>query len=107
MDQTKIFKVGFPTIHGQTGLNETKQKQIESFIFRNNLDILNMQEIDIIENTFSNCSSLSSSYNIIPNNSPSKYGTAVLYKSDLEVSNIQFDSKGRAISFDVCGITSQ
>ena len=102
MDQRKMFKVGFLKINGQTGLNKTKQKQIESFIFRKN-----MQETDINEDTFSLCSSLSSSYNIIPNNSPTKYtSTSVLFKSDLEIYNIQFDDKVRAISFDICGITN-
>ena len=44
---------------------------------------------------------LNSSYNILQNNSPTKYGTASLIKSDLEVDNMVCDSDGRALLFDI------
>ena len=49
MNQTDLentFKIGFMNIRGQTGLTSTKQLQIESFIIREKLDILNPQEIN-------------------------------------------------------------
>ena len=41
-------------IHGQTGLDESKQAQIENFIKSYKIDILNCQEINIDENSFKN-----------------------------------------------------
>ena len=41
IDQENILKIGFMNIRGQTGLTSTKQLQIESFIIREKLDILN------------------------------------------------------------------
>ena len=51
------------------------------------------------------CPTISSSFNIISNNSPTKYGTASLINNNLNVTNIQFDSSGRVIVFDVCDMT--
>ena len=82
---------------GQSGLTRTKQTQIESFLLREKIDILNIQEIDIDSNSFSHCPEISSSYNILSNNALSKYGTAVLLKSDLSPTNIQNDSSQRKI----------
>ena len=48
---------------------------------------------------------ISSSFNIISNNSPSKYGTASIIKSDFIPENIHLDSDGRAIVFDIGQIT--
>ena len=80
-----ILKVGFLNIRGQTGLTTIKQLQIESFLNRENLDILHLQEINIIEESFSSCNTISSSFNIISNNSANKYGTATLIKSDFSL----------------------
>ena len=90
---------------GQTGLNSTKQLQIESFIIREKLDILNLQEINIIEDSFSSCNTICSSFNIISNNAANKYGTASIIKSDFSPSSVLFDTKGRAIVFDIGAIT--
>ena len=92
-------------IRGQTGLTSTKQLQIESFIIREKLDILNLQEINIIEDSFSSCNTISSSFNIISNNAANKYGTATIIKSDFSPSNVLFDTKGRAIVFDIGDIS--
>ena len=86
---------------GQSGLTRTKQTQIESFLLREKIDILNIQEIDIDSNSFSHCPEISSSYNILSNNALSKYGTAVLLVSDLSPTNIQNDSSGRIILFEI------
>ena len=108
MNQTNsenILRVGFMNIRGQTGLSSTKQHQIESFIIRENVDILHLQEINIIEDSFSGCNTISSSFNIISNNAANKYGTATIIKFDFTPSNILFDTKGRAIIFDIGNIT--
>ena len=66
-------------IRGQTGLNISKQKQIEAFIKLHSIDILHCQEIAIEESTFESCNFLTSSFDIIQNNSPNnRYGTASL-----------------------------
>ena len=100
-----VFKVGYMNCRGQSGLNLVKQQQIETFLVKNNLYVLNLQEIDISEDSFKSCPVISSSFLVIPNNSPTKYGTAVLVHNDLEVTNIQFDSAGRVIVFNICEVT--
>ena len=104
-NEEKILKLGFMNIRGQTGLSYMKQKQIESFIVREDLDVLHMQEININEESFSSCTTISSSFNIISNNAANKYGTASIIKSDITPSNIMFDTKGRAIVFDIGNLT--
>ena len=101
MADTNILTIAFINVRGQSSLNESKQKQIEAFAKYNNCDIVHLQEAQIEEETFSNCEFITSSYNIIPNNSPSKYGTASLVRSELTVENLRFDSEGRVIVFDI------
>ena len=72
--------VAYLNIQGQSGLNIAKEKQIENFLLRNRIDILNLQEINIDENSFKQCSLLSANYYIISNNAINKYGTAILVK---------------------------
>ena len=103
--QENILKVGFMNIRGQTGLTSTKQIQIESFIIREKLDILHLQEINITEESFTSCNTISSSFSIISNNAINKYGTATIIKSDFSPENLLFDTKGRVIVFDIGGIT--
>ena len=108
MNQTNVenrLKLGFMNIRGQTGLSSTKQKQIESFIISEKLDILHLQEINIEEDSFSLCSTVSSSFNIISNKAANKYGTASIIKSDFSPTNLMFDTRGRAIVFDIGNIT--
>ena len=103
--QDNVLKIGFMNIRGQTGLTSTKQLQIESFIIREKLDVLNLQEINIIEESFASCNTISSSFNIISNNAANKYGTASIIKSDFSPSNVVFDTNGRAIIFDIGNIS--
>jgi exonuclease III len=103
--QENILKVGFMNIRGQTGLTSTRQIQIESFIIREKLDILHLQEISITEESFTSCNTISSSFSIISNNAVNKYGTVTIIKSDFSPENILFDTKGRVIVFDIGGIT--
>ena len=100
-EQEQVLSIGFMNIRGQTGLSYSKQAQIESFLIKQKIDILNLQEINICDDSFSNCDVISSSYNIISNNSPTKYGTACLVKSDFIPSNILLDTNGRVIVFNI------
>ena len=100
-----ILSVAFINIRGQTGLTISKQNQIESFIVRNKIDVLHLQEINILEDSFSMCHVISSSYSLLSNNSPTKYGTASLIRSELTPENILLDSNGRAIVFNIGDIT--
>ena len=100
-----ILTLALVNVHGQTGLNQSKQKQIETFLHHHKIDILHLQETNILEDTFSNCNLINSSYNILSNNSPTKYGTASLIKSDLEAENLVCDAEGRVLIFDIGNIT--
>ena len=99
--ENSILTVSYMNIHGQTKLPTVKQLQIQDFIKYNKIDILQMQEINIDDETFSECDYLSSNFNLISNNSETKYGTASLVRSDLEFRNVRCDTKGRAIVFDI------
>ena len=103
--EDNILTVAFLNIRGQSGLPITKQLQIESFIKYNNCDIIHLQEAHIDDDSFSTCDFISSNFNIVPNNSLNKYGTASLVKSELEIDNIQCDTGGRVIVFNVGELT--
>ena len=99
------LNIGYLNIRGQTGLTIVKQLQIEAFIKHNHCDILHLQEANIEDDSFSTCNFINSTYNILQNNSINKYGTASLIKNDLQCENIQMDSDGRIIIFDVGELT--
>ena len=93
MDNTSsIIRVAFMNIRGQTGLDLSKQFQIEKFIQTNNVDILNCQEINIVEDSFSMCNYITSSYEIISNNASNKYGTCAIINNDFSYSNVKMDT---------------
>ena len=96
----------YVNIRGQSWLTESKQKQIEAFTKFNNCDIVHLQESHIVEETFSNCDYLTSSFNIIANNSPTRYGTESLVRSELMTENVRFDTEGRAIVFEIGQFTT-
>ena len=101
-----ILTVAYLNIRGQSVFTESKQKQIEAFAKFNKCDIIHLQEAHIDDETFSNCDFICSSYNIIANNSPTKYGTASLVRSELSPENIRFDLEGRVIVFDIGQFTT-
>ena len=103
--RSSVLTVAFLNIHGQTGLTFTKQKQIEDFIVRNQVDILHCQEINIDQESFSQCRFISANYNIIQNNALNKYGTATLVKNIFTAENIRNDTLGRGIFFNIEDIT--
>ena len=104
-DFNKTLTIAYLNVHGQSGLSVSKQKQIEDFIHRNQIDILHTQEINIEEETFSQCNFILSNYNIIQNNALNKYGTASFVRSEFLPENLKMDTKGRAIIFDISGLT--
>ena len=71
----------------------------------NKLDILHCQEINIDENSFSQCNFISANYNIFSNNALNKYGTASFVKNDFVVENLKMDTEGRAIIFSIDKLT--
>ena len=103
--ENNVLTISYMNIHGQTKLPTAKQLQIQDFLKFNKIDILQMQEIDIDDATFSECDFISSNFNLISNNSETKYGTASLVRSDLDFRNLRCDTSGRAIVFDIGSIT--
>ena len=103
--EENILTVAFINIRGQSGLPISKQLQIKSFIKYNNCDIIHLQEAHIDDESFSTCDFISSNFNIVPNNSLNKYGTASLVKSEFEIENIQCDNQGRVIIFNIGELT--
>ena len=99
------LNIAFVNCKGQTGFNETKQFQIEHFLKSFDIDILHLQESHIEELTFQACNHISTNYQIITNNSSSKYGTASLIRNNFVIDNIILHESGRIIIFDLGNIT--
>ena len=97
--------LAYMNVRGQTGLNLAKQLQIETFLKSYKIDILHCQEINILEDTFSECSFITSSYNILSNNAQNKYGTCSLVSNVFSTENIKNDTNGRVLAFDIQNIT--
>ena len=100
-----FLHIAYMNIRGQTGLSLEKQIQIENFVSQNEIDILHCQEIDIGQDTFKECNLISSSYNLVTNNSQNKYGTASFVKNEFSIENIKLDTSGRIIIFDIENLT--
>ena len=92
-------------IRGQTGLHSSKQKQIEDFIKKKEIDVLHCQEINIEDTSFSTCNFIAANYNIISNNAMNGYGTASIVKNDYPVQNLKKDTEGRCIFFSIDELT--
>ena len=101
----EFLVLSYMNIRGQSGLPLDKQMQIETFLKENSCDILNLQEVQIEEDTFSDCSFIATNYDIIQNNAENKYGTASIVKNDLQVENVMCDTAGRVLVFDIAGVT--
>ena len=68
-----ILVLAYLNTHGQTGLNLSKQLQIEEFLKSNKIDILHLQETFIDDDTFSQCNYINSNFITIHNNSNNMY----------------------------------
>ena len=104
-NDSRILTILFMNIHGQTKLPTIQQLQIQDFLKYNKIDILHLQESDISEKNIFECNFISSSFNIITNNSENKYGTASLIRSDLNFENVRCDTAGRGIVFNIGNIS--
>ena len=105
MDTTSTLTIAYMNVRGQTGLDIAKQLQIENFLKYYKIDILNCQEINILEDSFSSCDLVTSSYNIISNNAQNKYGTCCFVANIYNPDNIKTDTNGRIITFNIENIT--
>ena len=100
-----FIRIGFMNVRGQTGLDESKQFQIEQFIQIYKIDILNCQEINIEENSFRYCKFITANFEVITNNASNKYGTCTFIKNNFSFSNVKMDTNGRALVYDINNIT--
>lgn len=65
MEETNILSISYLNIRGQTGLPIQKQLQIENLLKYSQTDILHLQETDVDQNTFKECSYISSNFYVI------------------------------------------
>ena len=103
--EESTITIAYMNIRGQTGLEIAKQVQIENFLRTYKIDILNCQEINISEDTFSQTDFICSSYQVLSNNATNKYGTASLISNNFSPQNIKVDTNGRVIIFDIENVT--
>ena len=95
------FTVAYLNCRGQTGFTTSKQLQIENFLQIHSIDVLHLQECKIDDETFTQCNFISSTYNVLKNNSHNNYGTASLVKNSLEIEKIILHQSGRVIIFNI------
>ena len=100
-----IIKIGFLNFKGQCILNEARQLQAEDFLKKYDLDILQCQEIQRNNDTFSQCNYIQANYSIISNNNVTTYGTASLVINNYSISNVFCANNGRVLIFDIDEIT--
>ena len=99
------LKIAYLNCRGQTGFGESKQLQIENFLKLYDIDVINLQETHIDTDTFLGCSYLLGNYEIIKNNSESRYGTCTLVRNSFSIDNIILHESGRVIILDIGPIT--
>ena len=101
----KTLNIAFLNCKGQSGFTVSKQLQIQNFLITNDVDILNLQETHVENDSFSACNVISSNYEIIKNNSNSKYGTCTLVRNTFEVQERILHQSGRIIIFSIGSLT--
>ena len=97
----KYLTFGSLNICGQSGLNVVKQKQIEHFISSYRIDVLACQEINVDNETFSQCRQIRQNYTTVQNNAMNKYGTAFIISNQVNFDHIQCDTEGRIMSVNI------
>ena len=95
INKNSYLTIGSLNICGQTGLNPVKQKQIEDFIRSYKIDILACQEINLDNETFSQCRQICQNFTTIQNNAMNRYGTALIVSNQINFDNLQCDTEGR------------
>ena len=105
MSQQNVLTIAYVNMHGQSGMSDSKQVQLEDFIKFNRKDIAHLQEAEISDETFTACNFITSSFNLYTNNAENKYGTSSLVKSVYTVENLRQDTACRAIIFDIGQLT--
>ena len=99
--QSRFLTVGYVNTRGQEAFSQMKILQLTDFIKQYKLDIINIQETNLSNDTFADSAFISRNFNLIYNNVMNKYGTAVLISTDIQYSNVKMDSKGRVIVYDL------
>ena len=66
--------------HKQSGFGIAKQKQIQYFVQKHNIDIVHLQEVSFNDEMFEDCTYLCSMYDFLSNNSITGYGTATQWQ---------------------------
>ena len=72
--------VGSLNVRGQLVLSPARILQLADFIKMYKIDVLNLQETNLTADSFEENDFISQNYELIFNNAPNKYGTAVLLK---------------------------
>ena len=105
LENKNIIRVAYLNMHGQSNFSQAKQIQLEDFIKTNKVDIAHLQETEICDEVFSNCHFINSNFNILCNNASNKFGTSSLVKNEFCAENVQNDTQGRAIVFNIGELT--
>ena len=88
------LNIGFVNVFGQTGLKPDKVKRISDLTKEYNLDIVHLQETQVEFDSFEGDDFINNNFNIISNNSQSKYGSCSLVSSTFNYDNIRYDDAG-------------
>ena len=83
-----FLNIAYMNIQGQTGLDFSKQVQIEHFLKTYNIDILHCQEINVVSESFESCDFVLNNFTLISNNANNKYGTCSIISNCLQPTNV-------------------
>ena len=83
------FTIFYLNTYGQTKFTTEKQKQIQDLFSFYQCDLIHLQETDINDSDFENCHFLRNNFNILVNNSMTKYGTCSLIKDNYACENVK------------------
>ena len=116
----QFLTIGSLNVRGQLALSEARILNLVDFIKQYKIDILNLQETNLNDDSFEKNDFLSQNYQFIYNNAPNGFGTAVILKNDINFSNMKIDTKGKMICYDLddqqitganiymqCGVTQE
>ena len=90
---------------GQTCFTVSKQLLIQEFLKFYLIDILLCQETSVDNESFKTCDYILNKFSILKNNALNDYRTLCLARNDLEISNVNFDTAGRMVPFNINDIS--